>query len=211
MKTYQRLGVMAVLSGFFFGSYLLIQRYGVVGEPVTLTLPGEASIPFVPLAFLIYVGCYLLPFFAFYLAKKRIQVIKISVAFALACLIHYVFFIFLPVRYELRPLLDLHMSDLMGRTIAFFYRLDKPLNCFPSLHVSIAFLCYFFIQRIKPKYGRAALIAAIAISLSTLLVKQHYILDVVAAFFVAYGLDYYLLRRRAPLLLPTFNRYHRHK
>ena len=57
---------------------------------------------------------------------------------------------------------------------------DQPFNCFPSLHVALDFLSAFFTWTERPRAGGALLSMAVLISVSTLFVKQHYVLDVVA-------------------------------
>jgi membrane-associated phospholipid phosphatase len=63
--------------------------------------------------------------------------------------------------------------------VALEYRLDEPYNLFPSLHVAISWLAWLACRdRVRP---RALFLAVVvAISISTVFVKQHYIVDVVA-------------------------------
>jgi membrane-associated phospholipid phosphatase len=70
-----------------------------------------------------------------------------------------------------------------------------PNNNFPSLHVSFAFLCYFCMRRYRPRLALPTLILAIAVSASTVLVKQHYVADVLGAIPVAWAVNYFFLER----------------
>lgn len=74
----------------------------------------------------------------------------------------------------------------------FVWQLDKPINCFPSIHVSIAFTTAFIVLRFHRGVGVLVLGSAIAISISTLFVKQHYVLDIVAGIALGGG-SYWLL------------------
>ena len=72
------------------------------------------------------------------------------------------------------------LFSVWGFVVWVIYSLDLPLNCFPSMHVSLVFLGLFVIKMYRPDLLRYYLVWAIAIALSTLLVKQHYIVDVLA-------------------------------
>lgn len=56
--------------------------------------------------------------------------------------------------------------------------IDRPFNCFPSLHVSLDFISAFVTWTERPLAGALLLAAASVISVSTMFVKQHYALDV---------------------------------
>ncbi|MEK6835793.1 MAG: phosphatase PAP2 family protein, partial [Nanoarchaeota archaeon] len=60
------------------------------------------------------------------------------------------------------------------------YVLDKPVNLFPSLHVSMTFLAFLIISKFKKDLRIIILIAFILSALSTLFIKQHYLLDTLA-------------------------------
>lgn len=57
--------------------------------------------------------------------------------------------------------------------------IDTPSNCLPSLHVAGATLAALTTHRVDPLVGRIAGVLALLIAASTLLVKQHYAVDVV--------------------------------
>ena len=62
---------------------------------------------------------------------------------------------------------------------------DRPFNCFPSLHVSLDFISAFVTGTQRPVAGAVLLVCASVISVSTLFVKQHYFLDLVAGILLA--------------------------
>jgi membrane-associated phospholipid phosphatase len=70
--------------------------------------------------------------------------------------------------------------------VDFYYWLDLPYNCFPSLHVSNVFLVSFFMQRFKKGMGWILFPLSTLVAVSVVLVKQHYIADVVAGIFVGW-------------------------
>jgi len=71
------------------------------------------------------------------------------------------------------------------------YALDSPYNCFPSLHVAHSFVSALACYRVHRGVGVGAALWAAFIGVSTLYVRQHYVVDVIAgalAASVAYAL-----------------------
>lgn len=79
-------------------------------------------------------------------------------------------------------------DDVFSNLMRFIYNRDQPFNCFPSIHVFSSYMVATALFHSKFKnwanriiiYGMSALIIA-----STLFVKQHVILDVIAGVFLA--------------------------
>jgi len=93
-------------------------------------------------------------------------------------------------------------NDIFSRLVRFVYSRDNPYNCFPSIHVLDTVLATLFMW----KSSRSGILKGIAlpscilICVSTLFVKQHYILDGIAATILAMSLymvftNEYLFRR----------------
>jgi membrane-associated phospholipid phosphatase len=61
--------------------------------------------------------------------------------------------------------------------VALLYRLDPPLNLFPSLHLSIGALAALGAWKAKRSYGAAAGVGVALIAASICTVKQHFVLD----------------------------------
>ena len=92
-------------------------------------------------------------------------------------------FVLYPVRMTLRP--ELPAADSLtswGMQLAYY--LDEPVNCFPSLHVAAAALAAASVWKVDRVLSVAATVLMVLISASTMLVKQHYVADVVAAVLV---------------------------
>ncbi len=79
-----------------------------------------------------------------------------------------------------------------GLATDFIWQLDRPINCFPSIHVSLAFTAAFIVFRFNRGAGLVVLACAIAIAVSTMFVKQHYLLDIVAGIALA-SMSYWLV------------------
>lgn len=60
------------------------------------------------------------------------------------------------------------------------YEHDTPLNCFPSLHAAASTMVAYAFWKEKQSYGWISWPIAIAVMISTLLVRQHVIVDEIA-------------------------------
>lgn len=69
--------------------------------------------------------------------------------------------------------------------LRFLYDADPPFNCFPSLHVAHSFVSALACHRVHRSLGRVATGFAALVAISTLLTKQHYVLDVIAGTLMA--------------------------
>jgi membrane-associated phospholipid phosphatase len=93
----------------------------------------------------------------------------------LQLLISLPFFLFFPVR---MPREEFYAPEVYGWADAFWRWFDGPNNCFPSLHVSNCLLLAHFNWR---RHRRWLFVpASAAIIASTVLVKQHYAVDLLA-------------------------------
>lgn len=74
-------------------------------------------------------------------------------------------------------------TDALSRLLKLVYGMDNPYDCLPSLHVLYTFLttAFFFKGRPNKTAKYMAFICCVLICLSTIFIKQHYILDVIAA------------------------------
>ena len=94
--------------------------------------------------------------------------------------------------------------------VAFNYVLDKPVNCFPSLHVANAVFATVCCIKLSPRVGLWGIIGSLFIAISTATLRQHFIADVVAGaaiaitsyFLVVHGsIKKYLLTEPAEALI----------
>lgn len=65
------------------------------------------------------------------------------------------------------------------------YSADPPNNCFPSLHVAHSLVSALSCSRVHRGLGAFAVFCALLVGVSTVLAKQHYILDVMAGLLMA--------------------------
>ncbi|QGQ95338.1 phosphatase PAP2 family protein [Paenibacillus psychroresistens] len=80
------------------------------------------------------------------------------------------------------------VPDLLHRVLTPAQQFSTTLNCFPSLHTSIAFSGFLLAMREKSKWFRWWVgIYSISILVATLYLKIHWVLDVFAGMLFAYG------------------------
>jgi hypothetical protein len=80
--------------------------------------------------------------------------------------------------------------------LAIVYGADRPWNCFPSLHVAMSLLAALTVLEVHRIRGMLILLLTFLIALSTILIKQHYVLDVVAAMLLTVTIYFVYIRRR---------------
>ena len=188
--------IAVFLAGFyvlFFATYMSINAFSVGRAAHTLFLPGEARLPFLPTFEYLYVLTYFIPALLIFTVRDYTTVRRLVRAFGLTLLIAYTTYLLFPVYFE-RP--HLEVSSFHTWLLSLEY-LDKPYNHFPSLHVALSWLAVHASQ----VSGRSRLglgVVAVGITVSTVFVKQHYIVDVLygcALAWVAWRLAGYRGRR----------------
>jgi len=148
-------------------------------RPWHLYLPAELEIPFMPQFVWAYFSMYaLFALPALVLPESRMPVLgKQLIA---GCVVSAIGFLLLPA--ELGFARQLPSQAPYGAIFAGVFRVDRPYNLVPSLHVifsaAIALACA---DVVRPA-ARVALLAWLAVIVaSTVLVHQHHLLDVGAA------------------------------
>jgi membrane-associated phospholipid phosphatase len=83
-----------------------------------------------------------------------------------------------------------------SRLVAWTYSHDPRYNAFPSSHVFTAFLCSYYLVTVYPTHDILIWGTGSTIMASTLLVKQHHLIDVFGGLAVAVlsiGASYFLI------------------
>ena len=152
-----------------------------------LALPLDARIPFRPAWIVIYILAYLQWAVGFIVISResREHCYRVFMGELIAKFICGLFFIALPTRIA-RPQLE------GGGFIAWLMRLvyagDLPGNLFPSIHCLESWLCFrgaIGMKRAPRWYAPAMLALTLMVFASTLLVKQHMLVDIPAGVLVA--------------------------
>ena len=107
-----------------------------------------------------------------------------SLTMITAFFVSYFFYFFFQTE-VIRPVLT--GTDVFTRMIQNVYAGDNPFNDFPSLHTSISTLLAIHWLRFDRRAGIAACVWAAFVVASTVLIKQHYLADVISGLALAYG------------------------
>lgn len=173
-------GLLLFAYAVFCVTYLPINAFTEGRVTHTLFLPGEAAIPLVPTFEFAYALGYVLPLAVVWRRPTLGRLARLVRAFAFTLTGAYTTYLVFPVRLD-RPALSGH--SLATRMLALEYR-DKPYNHLPSLHVALAVLVALGCA--DDRRFRSWLIPATAVmAVSTIFVKQHYIVDVLAGVLLA--------------------------
>jgi membrane-associated phospholipid phosphatase len=179
------------------------------GSGYRLDFLGDNLIPFVPEMAIFYVYLFFpmvgltLAYFAFIEEEKGYA---LGWAIVIMNLIASVIYIIFPVstywwRKEL--LANRIEGNFFADTMYDVYMYDTSFNCLPSMHAGMSTICFFvwyqyYKMKQTPKTKIIAIITfiiAVGVILSTLLVKQHYIIDEIAGISLAYIVGKYIFRK----------------
>lgn len=174
--------VVSVGYVLFAATYVPINLFSVGRTAHTLFLPGEEQLPFWP----IFEYLYLLTFFVGPMLLVTVRdyegFVLLTRALLMSLGVAYATYLLFPVYFQ-RPHLEV---DSLHTWLLSLKYLDKPYNHFPSLHVTLSWLAVHASQ--VSTRGRTGLaLLAVGVSISTVFVKQHYIVDVLAGFILAWA------------------------
>jgi len=172
------------------GVFLSNELYAILNHgPAVLNLqtPLDIALPVVPVFVIPYVSLN-----PFVYATLILFLLFRTKVFQSACLavitvmmISYAFYFFAQSE-VIRPVLL--GSDLFTRMIRDVYAGDNPFNDFPSLHTSVSTILAIHWLRVNRPLGIVVAIWTALIVASTVLIKQHYVADLVFGLALAFGL-----------------------
>ncbi|HZX41871.1 MAG TPA: phosphatase PAP2 family protein [Myxococcaceae bacterium] len=160
-----------------------VGRFASTLATTDVTFEADRRIPFCAPLIWVYELCYLMPLLPVFLVHDWHRFNRLVLAFVLANVVACAAYLWYPVDFP-HPVPG---TDLSGRLVALEYSVDfhPGANHLPSLHVAVAWLVWLACL------GRGTLRAvplfstAVAISVATLLVKQHVLVDVVGGIALA--------------------------
>ncbi len=147
-----------------------------------LYLEQELSVPFVPEFFWIYMSMYLL-FFLPPLFLNVSELVLLGKRIIAGTIISGIVFLLFPSQLGFERIIP---DGFYGPLYSQIFTLDLPHNMVPSLHIVYSgFILLSVYISSGEKYIRLfAILWLLLISVSTLLVHQHHILDIVLALFI---------------------------
>lgn len=175
---------LAVLGPGFFLVYGWCNEFTARrGDVGSFYFGWERLIPFVPLMIVPYLSLDLFFSGSFFLCRDRAELGLLSRRLALAIGLSAAGFLLFPLRFAWpRPAVE----GWLGVLFAPLNALDRPFNLCPSLHISLRSLVWTVFGRHTRGPLRHLLHAwFFLISLSTLLIYQHHLIDVIGGWMVA--------------------------
>lgn len=160
-------------------NYIIASSLPEEGRNIALTLDKE--IPFIS-AFIfpyIYWYVFILLGLVFILSKNRKIYLRALLSLYMGMCICYLFYYLYPVEIS-RPVVS--NTTISNKLVRVIYENDRPFNCFPSIHVLSTYIIIRFTNiKDNKKWFYYTVITGVLIILSTLFIKQHFILDGIAA------------------------------
>jgi membrane-associated phospholipid phosphatase len=167
-------------------------------EPVHVPLSWlDHALPFVPGAMFVYVSHFVFLPGCLLLVRGEAAFRKTATAVLAGSVLSNLFFVLYPTTIVRGPVPE----GLAGPLFAFIAFLDTPANCFPSQHVGLAVAAAWGLREDRHPWAAAALAWSGAISVSTVLVRQHYAADVAGGLALA-ALSWLAASRPAAAPLP---------
>jgi len=169
--------------------YKLIQY--VPSEAYYPALGIDSVIPYVPyfiIPYILFIPFIIIPYILLW--KQPNDYKQMAFTYLLILIISelvYLTFQTAVIRPEIQP------TSIFDQLVLMVYHADEPLNTLPSLHTSLSIAAALFIWRRGKMIGISAVILTILIVMSTLLIKQHVILDVITGTLLAFS-SYYIMK-----------------
>jgi membrane-associated phospholipid phosphatase len=175
--------------------YLQTNRLAAnVQRAVVLKFPIDDQIPFVRFFALPYYAWFGLVAAVFlwlvFDRRQNRRVYRHTTAIVLAMVLSTIIFLIYPTHVP-RP--EITGRDWLSRLVLLIYAADEPYNCFPSLHVAVAAIKGVTLFRYGPRlvwFRFLTVLFVVLIMLSTILIKQHYVPDLIGGLALALICDW---------------------
>ncbi len=188
LKEWGANAIFCALAAFFSSLMVLINRLNLPGEIHSVQTSLDKDIPlllsFVP-AYLLYFPFVYLGWAVIFLSPKTFR----PYAFAMMT-IGLITGIVDIVYNTAAARAVVQGTDILSRILLYLYSLNRPDTALPSLHVAHTICTGYFLGKIYPKLNGVWVTCVILISLSTLFVKTHYLVDVILSVFLGIGVTH---------------------
>ena len=176
---YKKQIILILIFLLFWSFYLVTNKINENRQAHKLETRLDSIIKFNPLFSVFYTLYFfevLIIFFIFFKKEKTLK--NIVLMLIIVTIIHNIIFLIYPVKIDRPGVIN---QDFFSKLVLFYYNIDKPYNAFPSMHISlitITFLSLFFYW--NRKYSLILLPLYLLTAISTVYIKQHYFIDVIA-------------------------------
>ncbi|KKP67170.1 MAG: PAP2 superfamily protein [Candidatus Roizmanbacteria bacterium GW2011_GWA2_35_19] len=135
----------------------------------------DDHIPFIPIFIIPYVSYFLYIIATIFLLWNTKYIYVFFVSYIISYILAGLFWYFFPNGVK-RPIVQ--GSDIFSKLILLIYKHDEDTNGFPSAHIFATLICSYFLYLAIPTSLIIILTICLLITLSTVFVKQHYVLDI---------------------------------
>ena len=159
-----------------------------------LAVPFDKLIPLIPVFVVPYlIGIIFWIFSIIYINLKGSQedAKRFNLMMVMAGILSVLIYIFLPT-FVNRP--EIVGTDIFSNLLKLVYINDNVYNAAPSGHTFYTILCFLNLIKIIPRQKLLLSVISVFVILSTLLTKQHNILDVVIGIVFAFGIYIFVNR-----------------
>ncbi len=155
-------------------SYFIINQLNYNREIYNFSISIDSLIPFISWMVYFYFLYFILILIPFFELDNK----KVTLNYCIAIIISDLFFIILPT--------SIYRPETTNFLLNLLYKLDHSYNLFPSLHASLLTISFILLFKEK-KYLSYKLLPLFLLSLiSTLLIKQHYIIDIISGILLGF-------------------------
>ena len=186
--------IMAVvLFGFWALGYFFIGFSSNPAEGFSLSTSTDLRIPFKPIFIFPYLALYPIFLMPFFLVKDKFFFRVFASAYITVMVFCYLIYWNFPVVMSRGKIQG---TDLACYALSIVYNNDPLTNCFPSMHAAMAMMASLTLYAINRLYGLLSLLATIFLGISALLIKQHYLADILGGFGIAAIIYYAYFKQR---------------
>ena len=171
-----------------FQTYFVVAAAIPAHRALTLSSSLDRLIPLAPAWAYVYGAIYSVAVVPLFIVRDARVLRRVALGFMAINLLAGLVFLAFPTRMERPEWVGLPAGSFTQWSMGLIYALDPPVNCLPSLHVANAFYVGSVARSFDRRVGRFMFALAFLIAFSTLLVKQHYLLDVVSGALLGCGI-----------------------
>lgn len=180
--------ILLIFSLIFYQCFIYFITKFTPFEFNVLVSSIDSRIPFVSIFVYFYIGWYLMLFFVPFIFYKHDElnfnkyILATFISITVCGIIYFCF----PTLIIREPIA---VNNITTFLIDLIYKLDTPaLNCLPSMHCLISFLFMIYStlsKKLPTQYKCFINVFSILVVVSTVLIKQHFIIDVVTALIIS--------------------------
>ena len=135
----------------------------------------DYSIPFIPIFIIPYLGYFIFIISTIILLWNTKYINNFFITYIISYILSGLFWYFVPNGVK-RPVIV--KKDIFSRLTRIIFKYDNDTNGFPSAHIFATLICSYFLYFAFPENLLVNLSVTFLISISTVFVKQHYVLDI---------------------------------